>query len=214
MIIFGQNLEISVIVILALVTQKKSQADWATSLSRDINPIQLPNSLFCVPFQHNIAKMTVFLKVIPCWLNIRVPKCQNHTYQILLSFLHPWHTFEKLESEFQYNIWLHIRHCVLWDPLSVFSMPRRSMAMLISLLCCADANNPLLCPTLSTFVTVCEQVDQKHWYSFRVHTYVLYISMYMLHYVSSCGTRGVTGSGSCVVDGSYHPRLFTYFMDL
>ena len=26
---------------------KKSRADWATSLNRDINPIQLPNSLFC-----------------------------------------------------------------------------------------------------------------------------------------------------------------------
>ena len=56
---------------------------------------------------------------------------------------------EKLESEFQCNLWRHIRHCALWDPLSVFSMPRRSMTMLISLLSCADANNPLLCPTLS-----------------------------------------------------------------
>ena len=62
MIIFGQNLEISTIVMLAWVTQKKSRADWATSLNRDINPIQLPNSLFCVPFQHNIAKMTVFFE--------------------------------------------------------------------------------------------------------------------------------------------------------
>ena len=40
---------------LAWVTQKKSRADWATSLNRDINPIQLPNFLFWVPFQQNIV---------------------------------------------------------------------------------------------------------------------------------------------------------------
>ena len=40
---------------LAWVTQKKSRADWATSLNRDINPIQLPNFLFWIPYQQNIV---------------------------------------------------------------------------------------------------------------------------------------------------------------
>ena len=91
-----------------------------------------------------------------------------HSHRELLYFSYS----EKLESEFRCNLWRHIRHCALRDPLSVFSMPRRSMTMLISLLSCADANNPLLCPTLSHLSQYVSKLTKSIGIAFE---YVLYV---------------------------------------